>query len=194
MQAAAPEPEEPTVPQRSNLGRSLAGALLGLVALVGLLLAGLNSGPGRNLVARQLSGMTFANGLRIEVGRIEGSLYGETRLIGVTAYDTRGPFLHAPLIELDWRPFAYFANHVDIRSAAAQTVVLQRVPAFKVTRPDAPLLPDLNIDIDRLRIDRLIAEPAVSGERRELQLTGKAKIAVDHGREDLARADAGCAW
>ena len=177
MQAATPEPEEPTVPQRPNLGRSLAGALLGLVALVGLLLAGLNSGPGRNLVARQLSGMTFANGLRIEVGRIEGSLYGETRLIGVTAYDTRGPFLHAPLIELDWRPFAYFANHVDIRSAAAQTVVLQRVPAFKVTRPDAPLLPDLNIDIDRLRIDRLIAEPAVSGERRELRLTGKAKIA-----------------
>jgi translocation and assembly module TamB len=55
--------------------------------------------------------------------------------------------------------------------------VLQRVPAFKVTAPDAPLLPDLDIDVDRLQIDRLVAEAAVSGERRELRLTGKAKIA-----------------
>lgn len=177
MDAAAPEPEEAAVARRPNLGRWLALALLGLVVLVGLLLAGLNSGPGRNLVARQLSGMTFANGLRIEVGRIEGSLYGEARLIGVTAYDTRGPFLRAPMVELDWRPFAYLSNHVDIRSATAQTVVLQRVPAFKVTRPDAPLLPDLDIGIDRLRIDQLVAEPAVEGERRELQLTGQARIA-----------------
>lgn len=177
MDEAVPPVEEAAPPHRRPIGRWIAWALLGLVVLIGLLVAALNTGPGRGLVARQLSGMTFANGLRIEVGRIEGSLYGETRLIDLVAYDSKGPFLRAPRVELDWQPFAYLLNHVDIRSATAPTVLLQRVPAFKVTKPDAPLLPDLDIDIGRLQIDRLISEPAVSGERRELRLSGTARIA-----------------
>lgn len=180
MDAAAPPPEaakalRAPLPHRTL--RWLGLMLLGLVLLVGLLLAGLNTGPGRGLVARQLSGLTFANGLRIEVGRIEGSLYGETRLINVTVYDLKGPFLRAPQVALDWRPFAYLLNHVDIRAATAQTMTLQRVPAFKVVNPNAPLLPNIDIDIGRLKVDRLISEPAVSDERRDLRLTGTARIA-----------------
>lgn len=171
------ESEAPPLPAWRRPARWLGFALLGLVLLAGLLLAGLNTGPGRGLIARQLSGLTFANGLRIEVGRIEGSLYGETRLIDVTAYDLKGPFLRAPRVELDWRPFAYLSNRVDIRAATAPTVILQRAPAFKVTAPDAPLLPDVDLNIDRLQVDRLVSEAAVSGERRELQLAGKARIA-----------------
>lgn len=177
MDETAPRPETARVPRWRKVARWLAWAMLGLALLIGLLLAGLDTGPGRNLVARQVSGLTFANGLRIEIGRIEGSLFGATRLVDVTAHDTKGPFLRAPRVDLDWRPFAYLSSHVDIRSATAPTVVLQRVPAFKAAAPDAPLLPDLDIDLGRLQIDRLVSEPAVSGERRELRLTGKAKIA-----------------
>lgn len=179
MEEAAPpvDPLPEDEPTWRRLGRWIAWALLGLVALVGLIFAGLNTAPGHRLLARQLSDVTFANGLRIEIRRIEGSLYGKTRLIDLVAYDTRGVFLRAPRVDLDWRPFAYLSNHVDVRSASAPTVVLQRVPAFKVTDPDAPLLPDLDIDIGRLQIDRLVSEPAVSGERRELRLAGTAKIA-----------------
>lgn len=164
-------------PTWRRLRRWIAWALLGLVVLSGLVLAGLNTGAGHRLVARQLSDMTFANGLRIEVRRIEGSLYGETRLVDLVAYDTKGPFLRAPRVDLDWRPFAFLSNHIDVRSATAPTVVLQRVPAFNVTDPDAPLLPDIDIDVGRLQIDRLVSESAVSGERRMLRLTGSAKIA-----------------
>ena len=60
---------------RQNGWQWLAWGLLGLVLLAGLVVAGLNTVPGRALLARQLSGWTFANGLRLEVGRIEGSLY-----------------------------------------------------------------------------------------------------------------------
>lgn len=160
-----------------NSAHRIGWVLLGLMALLGLLVAGLNTDTGRSLVARQVSGTTFANGLRIEIGRIDGSLYGKARLVDLVAYDTKGSFLRAPRIDLDWRPFAYLAGHVDIRSAVAPSVMLQRAPALKVTDPDAPLLPDLDIDIGQLRIDRLVSEPAVSGERRELRLTGKARIA-----------------
>lgn len=175
--ATPPEPAPDRAPRWHRAGPWFAWALLALVVLAGLLAVAINTGPGRALLARQLSGVTFANGLRIEVGQIEGSLYGQTRLIDLTAHDTRGVFLRAPRVDLDWRPFAYLSGHVDVRSVVAPEVVLQRVPAFRAGDPDAPLLPDLDVDIGRLRIDRLVAEASVSGERRELSLDGTAYIA-----------------
>ncbi|MDL2352010.1 MAG: translocation/assembly module TamB domain-containing protein [Pseudomonadota bacterium] len=157
--------------------RWVGGALLALVLLVMAVFIVLQSNAGRQFAARQISDMTFANGLRIEVGRVEGSLYGKTRLIDVVAYDTKGRFMGAPVVELDWRPLAYLGNHIDIRSISAATVTLERVPQFNVNTTKGPLLPDFDIDVGALRIDHLIALPAVSGERRELRLSGKARIA-----------------
>ncbi|MFM5918648.1 MAG: translocation/assembly module TamB domain-containing protein [Novosphingobium sp.] len=157
--------------------RGVIAALLGLIIALAGLFVFVQTDAGRQFAARQVSGMTFGNGLRISVGRIEGSLFGKTRLIDVAAYDTKGRFLSAPEVDLDWRPLAYLGNHVDVRSASAALVTLERVPQFKVSTTKGPLLPDLDIDVGSLRIDRLIALPAVSGERRELRLAGIAKIA-----------------
>lgn len=162
---------------QARAGKWLAGILIALLVAGAVLLALLNSQFGRDFAARQLSAMTFSNGLQIRVGRIEGSLYGATRLLDVRAYDLKGQFLSAPEIKLDWRPAAYLRGHVDIRSLTVQTAVLQRIPEFKVSTINGPLLPDLDIDVGNLTIDRLVTLPAVSGERRELQLGGKARIA-----------------
>ena len=180
MDEAEDLPPAEIAPQR-NWGRIalrwVVGALLAVVLLLTAVFIFVQTDAGRQFAARQVSGMTFANGLRIEVGRVEGSLFGKTRLIDVVAYDTKGRFLGAPMVELDWHPLAYLRNHVDIRSLSAVTVTLERVPQFKVSTTQGPLLPDLDIDVAALRIDHLIALPAVSGERRELRLTGKAHIA-----------------
>ncbi len=160
MEAAVPPPpaaEGALAAPWRKAGRWLGLVLLGLVILAGLVVAVLDTGAGRGLVARQLSGTTFANGLRIEIGRIDGSLYGKARLVDLVAYDAKGPFLRAPRVDLDWRPFAYLAGHVDIRSAVAPSAVLQRAPALKVTNPHAPLLPDLDIVSGQLRIDRMVS-------------------------------------
>src|SRR3546814_12092895 len=75
-------------------------------------------------------------------------------------------------------PFAYLANHIDIRSATAKRITLERLPEFKPV-PDTgePLLPDLDIDVGRLAVDRLVFEPAVAGERQEARLSGKVAVA-----------------
>ncbi|MFM2300277.1 MAG: hypothetical protein RLZZ84_13 [Pseudomonadota bacterium] len=167
--------------------RALRWALAALAAfavLLGLALAGLNTGPGRQFAARQISGIMFANGLRLHIGGIDGSLYGAARLRDVRAYDPKGQFLHAPAVELDWRPFAWLLNHVDVRSGHAGLVVLERVPHFTASRSTGPLLPDLDIDVARLRVDRLVAERAVSGQQRVLRLAGHARIA--DGRAEAA--------
>lgn len=157
--------------------RRVTGGVLALAVLLALTLVALDTRAGRSFVARQISGMTFANGLQIRMIRIDGSLYGKARIIGLSAHDTRGQFLRAPAVQLDWRPLAWLRNHIDIRSARAPEVILERVPVFRPGKPDQPLLPDLDIDVGSLRIDRLTTLPAVTGERRELSLAGKARIA-----------------
>ncbi len=165
--------------------RWLSALALLLVAALGVVTIGLHSQWGRNLAARQLSKTTFANGLRISVGRIEGSLFGASKLIDVRAYDTKGEFLRIPEAALDWRPLAYARGHIDVRLLHAPRMLLERVPAFKVSTTNGPLLPDIDIDIARLQIDRLEAAPEVSGERRLLQLDGSGHIANGRAQATL---------
>ncbi|MFC0203361.1 translocation/assembly module TamB domain-containing protein [Novosphingobium soli] len=163
---------------RVRIAKTVAVVLLSLVALVVAVVLGINTGPGRRFVADQIAALEFENGMRISVARIDGSIYGQMILRGLSVRDPRGEFLYSPEIRVDWRPFAYLENHVDVRSATAQRVVLRRSPQFRETPPsDAPLLPDLDIDIGMLRIDRFVAEAPVSGERRIVTVSGRAHIA-----------------
>lgn len=160
--------------------------LLGIVALIVGAVIVLDTGPGHRFVADQIGKYEFENGMRIRIGRIEGSLYDRMTLRALSITDPRGEFLFSPAVVVDWRPFAFLRNHVDVRSATAQRVTLRRVPEFKPTPPsDAPLLPDIDIDIARLRVDRFIAEAAVSGAVRTASISGKAHIADGRAQVDL---------
>lgn len=167
----------------------VGGAALALLLLLGIALVGLNTDPGRRFLVDRISAFQTQSGLRFQVGRIEGSIYGRMTLRDLRVSDTKGVFAIAPRIDLDWRPFAYLNNHVDIRSATAPLVTLMRLPALKPvpTDPNAPILPDIDIDVGRLNIDRLVLEAPVSGARRVATLEGQAKIA---DRRAQARANA----
>ena len=73
-------------------------ALVGLVVLAGLFVLGLNTAPGRRVIADYLGDYTTASGLNIKVGRIEGSLYGAMVLTDVRVSDAQGVFLSSPRI------------------------------------------------------------------------------------------------
>ncbi|MBJ7437623.1 MAG: translocation/assembly module TamB domain-containing protein [Sphingopyxis sp.] len=153
-------------------------SLLGLILLFALFLVGLNSDAGRRFVVTQVEKYEFENGMKIGIGRLDGSLYGRMVIRNFTLSDPKGVFLESPEVRVDWRPIRYFANHVDVRSATAATMTMRKLPAFKIV-PDTgePLLPDLDIDVGALRVDRLIFEPAVAGQRQEARLNGKIAIA-----------------
>ena len=173
-------PARRTLWQRARLRalKTVALAVLGTIALAVAVIFGIDTGPGHRLVADQIGGLRFDNGMRITVGRIEGSLYGRMVLHDLSLHDTRGEFLFSPEIAVDWRPFAYLEDHVDVRSATARRMTLRRVPVFRKTPPSSkPLLPDIDVDIGRMRIERFVTEPAVSGERRIVTLDGRVHIA-----------------
>ena len=152
--------------------------LLGLVLLVGLILLGINTDPGRRFVVNRITALEFQSGMKVGIGRIDGSIYGRSTIHDLTLSDTKGVFLTVPEARLDWRPFAYLSNHLDVRTLSAPTMTLARLPAFKASPPsDAPLLPDYDIDIDRLKVDRLILEAPVNGQRQTGSIDGAAHIA-----------------
>jgi len=152
--------------------------LLGLILLFALFLVGLNSDAGRRFVVTQIEKYEFENGMKIGIGRLDGSLYGQMVIRDFTLSDPKGVFLASPEVRVDWRPIRYLANHVDVRSATAATMTMRKMPEFKVV-PDTgePLLPDLDIDVGALRVDRFIFEPAVARERQEARIAGKIAIA-----------------
>jgi translocation and assembly module TamB len=157
----------------------LGGAILGLALLAVLLVLALDTQPGRRFVADRIAGYTMANGINMRVGRIDGSLYGAMVLRDVKVRDQRGVFATSPQIAVDWRPFAFVRSHVDVRSLTSPLVSVARLPELKPvpSEPNAPILPDIDIDIGRLKIDRIDLAAPVSGTRRLLTLDGTAHIA-----------------
>lgn len=174
----------------SRIGIGVA-VVLGLVVMAGLIgLSWLNSENGRGFVARQIEAYEFENGMQIDVGAIEGSLFGELTVRDVALRDTQGVFASAPRIDLDWRPFAYLDGHVDIRKLLVPEMRLRRLPVFKETPPsDQPWLPDLDIDVNRLAVNRLTIDPPVTGQRHIMTLAGDVHIA-DRTASVMAKARA----
>lgn len=158
----------------------------GIVLLVGALLIGLNTQPGRDFIADKLSDFELASGLGFSVGRIEGSIYGEMVLHDVAVRDPKGVFATADRIAVDWRPFAFASNHVDVRSLTSPEIRLSRLPELRPVEsdPNAPLLPNIDIDIGRLDIDRIVIGPAVTGQRHIASVEGQVHIA--DGRAQIA--------
>ncbi|EZP54787.1 translocation/assembly module TamB domain-containing protein [Sphingomonas sp. RIT328] len=154
-------------------------AILAIVVLVGVVVLGINTDPGRRFVANRIGGYTTASGLNIKVGRIDGSLYGQMILSDVRVADPKGVFLTSPRLNVDWRPFAFASNHVDVRSLSTDLVTLARKPELKQTPsdPNAPLLPDLDIDVNRLHVGRLVIAKPVTGQTHIVRIDGAVHIA-----------------
>jgi translocation and assembly module TamB len=156
-----------------------AGAVVALllIALAGFYLW-LDTHSGKAFVARQIAAYEFENGLTVQIGSIDGSIYDEAVLRNVRFRDPKGNFATLSEARLDWHPFAYLRGIIDVDALTAEDLRVSRIPAFRIV-PDRgePLLPDLDIRIDKLKIDRIVFAKAITGEEQIASLEGKARIA-----------------
>jgi len=167
-------------PRWQRIALWTAATVAGLFLLILLGIAALDTSAGRRLLADRLADIETASGLRLSADRIDGSIYGRMILKGVRVRDTRGTFLSADRMILDWRPFAYLSSSkIDIRELASPEVRWLRLPELKPvpSDPDAPLLPDIDVALGRLAIDRLVIAPAITGRAHVVRLSGKVDIA-----------------
>ena len=177
---------------RSDWPRRLAGELLALLLALLILFAGalvlLDTAPGHRFIVDRIAKLETASGLKIRIGRIEGSVFGKSRLKNVTVADNRGVFLTSPEIELEWAPGAWLYNSLHIDRLAARQVRLSRLPKLRPTGRTGPILPGFDIHIGELAIDRLEIGPAITGEARSGRVRGKADVRAGRAMVELGIA------
>jgi len=160
-----------------RLGWALAIVLTPL-ALAALFLS---TPIGKRFIADQIASVAPASGLRFEVGRIEGDIYSDAVLRDVVLKDPKGEFLTIPEVELNWRPLAWIWSGLDIRELTARRGRLERMPELLPGDPDAPILPDFDIRIDKFEIDNLRLAEGLAGDT-EQRVDLLAAVDIREGR------------
>jgi len=173
-------------PPRRRWLRWVAGAILGLLALVVAGLAVLDSDMGHRWIADRIAALRPANGLRYSVGRIDGSLFSKVELVDVRVSDPKGLVFIAPAAELDWRPFAWLSNRLAIRRLIIPRATLVKLPATIRTGKAGPILPSFDISIGDLRLDRLTVARGITGVERTGKLRGHLDIHAGRALVDLS--------
>ena len=174
-------PADPPARKKRVWAKRLGWALALLLAPL-VLVAGFLATPiGKRFVADQIAAVAPASGLRFTVGRIEGDIYRTAKLRDVRVSDPEGVFLTIPEVELDWRPLNWLWSGLDIREVTARRGRLTRLPELLPGDPDAPLLPDFDIRVDRLAVEGLVIAEGVAtpqAERADLL----ARVDIRQGR------------
>ncbi|PZU60511.1 MAG: hypothetical protein DI547_02560 [Sphingobium sp.] len=195
---AAPPPEEAPMPlprRRGRWQRWVLAILAGLVLIVGAAMLWLDTAPGHRFLAGRVARIAPQSGLRIEVGGIEGSIYSKAVLRDLHLSDPTGRFFSAPRVELDWWPFAWLYNRLDIDRLVIPTATLHKLPKLRQTRQEGPILPDFDIRLMEMSVGRLTIAKAVTGKERIATLRGDADIrngraVIDLAARELDGADA----
>ncbi|MEA3065568.1 MAG: translocation and assembly module TamB [Sphingomonadales bacterium] len=181
--------EAPPPPRRrrwlSRLAKGVVAAALALAVLAGALAVLLDTAAGHRFIADRIAAMAPQSGLRIRIGRIEGSIWNDTRLRDVRLYDPKGLFAESPLIEVDWQPLAWIANRLVIQRLDAELATLHRLPRLRPSERPGPVLPGFDIHVGRLRVAQLRIGKAVTGQPRIASLAGEADIRSGRALVDL---------
>ena len=152
------------------------GLLLALLVLVGLLLALLDTSPGKRFLIDRIAARQAENGLVIRIGRIDGSIYADPKLVDVRLSDPDGLFLTLNDAAIDWHPLQFLlANRLDIDRAVVTRAHLLRRPRFKPTE-NRGWLPDFDIRIGDFALRRIDVDRAVAGRGARGSMAGRADV------------------
>lgn len=160
----------------------LAAALLIVVGA----LAWLDTAAGHRFLVSRIAAVKPPSGLRINVDRIDGSIYRKAVLRGLTLSDPRGRFFEAPRVELDWWPFAWLSNRLDIDRLVIPQATLHKLPKLNPAQRQGPILPGFDIRLMQFSVDRLTIAPAVTGRVQQATLSGDADIRGGRAIIDLS--------
>lgn len=173
------------------LPRLLAWALLLLIALplivVSSIYLGLQTAPGRSLLVKVIeSSVSEPDGLKLEIGRLEGPLPQRIELRDVELRDPAGQLFAVDRVLLTWRPLSLLQRHLEVTALQADKVQLHRLPEGAEEEPakedsSPPLrlaLPEvpLSVTLERLDVEELILSESLAGSPARLAIDGAARL------------------
>jgi len=160
-----------------------------VILLAGAGLVALDTAPGKRFIVNMVAAQKPENGLRIAIGRIDGSIYDDLTVRDLKLSDPHGVFLQSKAIRLDWRPFALTAKHIDVRDLSSDRIEVLRQPELiasekKESKPFK--LPDIRIDAQKVAIKQIYLAEAVTGDAQTLTLSGQAHLKKGRAQIDAA--------
>lgn len=160
-----------------RIARWVVIVLAGLALMAGVALALLNSAAGHRFLANQIEQLSPDSGLKIKVGRIEGSIWRSPVVRDIRFSDPQGQFLRVAEARLNWHPLDYLLrNRLTIDRLHIPRGELSRLPKLRPGPPDEPILPDFDIRLGDVRVDRLTIAEGIAGPQRSATITGRADI------------------
>lgn len=167
----------------------ILGALVLLpVLLLALLLLLLNVPPGQRLAEKLAS--RFTGGMVVIQG-LSGWFPDAPRIAHLELRDTKGTWLAADDLALDWSALRLIGGDAAIRRLTAARIAVARLPAAQAGPPSAHPqrrssgLP-VRVDLDALRIDRLDLGAPVAGAPASVMVEGDAHLAsLTDGEADV---------
>lgn len=185
--AAAAPPRRSRRPARflSVLAKAAVGVLVAALLALGALFAFLDTDAGHRFLADRVAALSPSSGLKIRIGRIDGSIWGDTILRDVRVYDPKGLFAESPMIEADWQPLAWVTNRLVVDELTSELVILHRLPKLIPSAKPKPILPGFDIYVGRLDIAQLRFEKGVTGERRIARVHGAADVRSGRAKINL---------
>jgi translocation and assembly module TamB len=148
-----------------------------LLLLVAAAVLYLNTGSGRQFIVNQIAEVSPASGLKISVGRIEGSVLWNATLYDVKFRDAKNKlFLTVPAVELNWRPYKFPFSGLDVRSLVLHHGTLYAKPTLNPGNPNAPTLPNFDIRVDQFVIDDMTVSPGLLGKERHVDFRANVDI------------------
>ncbi len=158
-----------------------------LLLLLAVLVA-LNTAPGQRMAVGLINRMA---GAQVALTGLHGRFPDRLRIERIALHDARGTYATIRDAALDWSPWNLLGRDVAIRRLAAGEVAVLRRPVAATSgagtgSPSSVSLP-VRVDIDRLRVERLVLATPVAGAAVTLALDGAAHLASLHaGRAEIA--------
>ncbi|WP_342237715.1 translocation/assembly module TamB domain-containing protein [Inquilinus sp. OTU3971] len=162
----------------------LLAVVIGLpVALLLIVFAAAQTGPGKRLIAGQAGSLASSPEMQVSVGAIEGFVPFDMTVRDVAVSDPEGPMVTVDWARLAWSPSALLRRTLRVDAVEAGTVTVDRLPAGGTEPEPEPSstgfsLPRLPVDIrlDRLNVERIAVGPAVAGLAATLSVAGDAQL------------------
>ena len=184
-------PGPPETPRQTRWRKRVAKwmlffGLLPLAIIAGVALL-LDTQIGHRFIIDRIQEQSPKSGLKIKIGRIDGSIYGRATIRDLQLADPKGTFFTADQAKLDWQPIKFaLQNTLDIEDLWIAKADLLRMPSLIPDKEKQQILPDFNIRIGHYKVDRLVLNESVAGRYYAVGLEGKAD--VRGGRADLKLA------
>ena len=171
----------------------MAGGIIGVVAL---LFAALQTPPGKRALAGLASSTASSAGSRLEISGISGFIPTDLQIAKIALSDSQGVWLNIEQAHLSWSFASLFAGPLKVDEVTAQRIEVLR-PPLPANEPSPPTssggagLP-LDLELDRLAVGDLHVGAALGGVDSHWKLQGDGSVtgrAQSHLKLDMVRTD-----